>query len=297
MSNGETGMSPDARDLAMVARSVRAAGSSFYWAMRLMDRERRAGLYAIYDFCRAVDDIADGPLPPQERKAALAAWRRRIDRLYAEGRAAAEDARDRLILAAIDRYGLVREDFLAVIDGMEMDADGPIRAPDPATLDLYCDRVASAVGRLCVRVFGAPMEEGRRLAHHQGRALQLTNIIRDVEEDAAMGRLYLPAPLLEDAGIDGHDPLEVARHPRLVEVRHALGAVAEREFAEARAALASCSSGDMRPARIMMAVYEDIFRAMKARDFTPSREGPLARRLAKLGKIMTALAIAIGRRR
>ena len=102
---------------------------------------------------------------------------------------------------AVHAFGLRREDFCAVIDGMEMDVETDIRAPDLATLDLYCDRVASAVGRLSARAFGMPEAEGISLAHHLGRALQLTNILRDLDEDAAIGRLYLPREDLCAAGI------------------------------------------------------------------------------------------------
>ena len=101
-------------------------------------------------------------------------------------------------VASVKKFSLQREDFLAIIDGMEMDVPQEIRAPDMATLDLYCDRVASAVGRLSVRVFGLPQDDGILLAHHLGRALQLTNILRDIDEDASLGRLYLPREYLEE---------------------------------------------------------------------------------------------------
>ena len=98
---------------------------------------------------------------------------------------------------------------------MEMDVPQDIRAPDLATLDLYCDRVASAVGRLSVRVFGLPEDDGILLAHHLGRALQLTNILRDIDEDAGIGRLYLPREALLQAGIASDDPLMVISDPAL----------------------------------------------------------------------------------
>ena len=101
-------------------------------------------------------------------------------------------------------FGLQQADFLAVIDGMDMDVEADIRAPDLATLDLYCDRVAGAVGRLSIRVFGMEEAPGAELAHQLGRALQLTNILRDLDEDAAIGRLYLPRELLAQAGIEHH---------------------------------------------------------------------------------------------
>ena len=137
-------------------------------------------MFLIYSFCRQVDDIADSDGPRDERLAALQQWRDDIDALYA----GKPPARLADYVATVKRFGLQREDFLAIIDGMEMDVPQDIRAPDLATLDLYCDRVASAVGRLSVNVFGLPRERRHPLAHHLGRALQLTNILRDIDEDA-----------------------------------------------------------------------------------------------------------------
>ncbi len=126
------------------------------------------------------------------------------------------------------------EDFLAVIDGMEMDVAADIRAPDRATLDLYCDRVASAVGRLSVRVFGMAREDGLALAHHLGRALQLTNILRDVDEDAAIGRLYLPREALRKAGIVSTDPATVLTNPALGEACDAVVGARAAHFPRSR---------------------------------------------------------------
>ena len=286
------------KDRRQVAAEVRAAGSSFYWAMRCMPPDRRAALFGIYAFCRAVDDIADGALEPAAKHAALDDWEARLDRI-AGGEA--QDSLERVLAEGIARYGLRDADFRAVIAGMRMDADGPIRGPSLDDLDLYCDRVASAVGRLCVRVFGAPEAAGRALADHQGRALQLTNIIRDVEEDAAMGRLYLPAELLAAEGLPTDDPETVARAPALPRIRAALAERARAEFAAARAALARCqadNTGDLRPAVIMLEVYERLFHRLAADGFAapPARAG--WRRLRdKAEKLAVALRIALGGRR
>jgi len=174
-----------------------ASGSSFYVAMRVLPREQRRAMFAIYAFCRAVDDVADGRGDRQARLTELALWRRDIAALFAGVTA----SRVRALSEPIRTFDLQREDFLSIIDGMEMDARADIRAPDFATLDLYCDRVACAVGRLSVRVFGMHGEEGASLAFHLGRALQLTNILRDLDEDAAKERLYLPREALLAAGI------------------------------------------------------------------------------------------------
>jgi len=130
--------------------------------MRILPREQREAMFEIYAFCRAVDDIADDPGPREERLAALEIWRGDIAALYAS----AAPARLAGLARAVRDFDLGREDFLAIIDGMEMDVRADIRAPDQATLDAYCDRVACAVGRLSVRVFGMPREAGLALARH-----------------------------------------------------------------------------------------------------------------------------------
>ena len=134
----------------------RAGGSSFYLAMRILKRDQREAMFEIYSFCRQVDDIADSDAPHQQRVAQLSVWRQNIDALYS-GRI--PPRLDRLA-KAITRFDLRKEDFLAVINGVEMDARADIRAPSMNVLELYCDRVASAVGRLSVRVFG--MNDDRR---------------------------------------------------------------------------------------------------------------------------------------
>ena len=147
---------------------ARAQGSSFYAGMRLMPTPEREAMFAIYAFSRAVDDIADdGARARDARAAALESWRTDIEALYA----GSPPPRAAFLRAAVKRYGLRKEDFLTLIDGMAMDVAEDIRGPDLATLDLYCDRVASAVGRLSIKVFDMDEGPGFALAHHLGRAL------------------------------------------------------------------------------------------------------------------------------
>src|SRR5690606_38011850 len=154
-----------------------ASGSSFLWGMRLLPRPRREAMYAIYAFCREVDDIADEGGSPAEKQRALAAWREEIERLY---HSRPTRAITRALLRPVADYGLPKGECLAIIDGMEMDTQQDIRAPALVDLRLYCRRVAGAVGVLSVRVFGAGEPEARDLALAQGDALQLTNILRDL---------------------------------------------------------------------------------------------------------------------
>jgi squalene synthase HpnD len=254
-----------------------ASGSSFYAAMRILPQEQREAMFQIYSFCRQVDDIADSDGPREQRLAALQQWREDIDALY-RGQ---PPARLRDYVASVKGFGLEREDFLAIVDGMEMDVPQDIRAPDLATLDLYCDRVASAVGRLSVKVFGLPKEDGILLAHHLGRALQLTNILRDIDEDAGIGRLYLPKEGLAQAGINSTDPLVVAADPALPKVCAPLVERARNHFAQADEIMARNSRRAVRAPRIMSKYYGSILALLVARGFanprTPVRLNKAAR--------------------
>jgi presqualene diphosphate synthase len=259
-----------------------ASGSSFYAAMRILPREQREAMFQIYSFCRHVDDIADSDGPREQRLAALQQWRDDIDALY-KGH---PPARLRDYAETIRRFGLQREDFLAIVDGMEMDVPQDIRAPDLATLDLYCDRVASAVGRLSVRVFGLPQDDGILLAHHLGRALQLTNILRDIDEDARLGRLYLPREALLHAGITGDDPAGVVADRSLPKVCIPLAERAKRHFEQADEVMKRCSRRAVRAPRIMGKYYRAILDLLLARGFAAPREPVRVGKLARLSIIV-----------
>lgn len=254
-----------------------ASGSSFYAAMRILPREQREAMFQIYSFCRQVDDIADSTGPRPERLAALQQWRDDVEALYRGN----PPPRLRDYVASIKKFALRREDFLAIIDGMEMDVPAEIRAPDEATLDLYCDRVASAVGRLSVKVFGLGDDDGILLARHLGRALQLTNILRDIDEDAGIGRLYLPREELERAGISSTDPLQVAADPSLPKVCAVVAERARAHFSSADEVMARHPRRVVRAPRIMSKYYRAILRLLAIRGFAapraPVRVGKFAR--------------------
>lgn len=247
-----------------ITAQVKASGTSFYTAMRLLPEARRNAMFAIYAFCREVDDIADEEAPQEEKKYRLTEWRTEIDRLYAgEPKTLIAKA----LLKPIKDFKLRREDFIAVIDGMEMDAGDAIQAPDMVTFDLYCDRVASAVGRLSVRAFGALELSADDVAYHLGRALQITNILRDIKEDAARGRLYLPRDLLNKHGVTSHDLVTICAHPQLPHVCRELAAIARQHFIKAEMAMRHCAKKPMRPARIMGAVYSALLRRLTSWDW------------------------------
>ncbi len=264
----------------------RASGSSFYLAMRIMPKAQREAMFEIYSFCRRVDDIADEAGPRDRRLAQLQQWRADIAALYT----GTPPQHLSGLARAVRGFNLQREDFLAVIDGMEMDVVADIRAPDFAIFDLYCDRVASAVGRLSVRVFGMEREAGLALAHHLGRALQMTNILRDLDEDAAIGRLYLPREALGEAGIASDDPAAVLANPAVDRACAPVAARAQRHFAEADAIMARCARRAVRAPRIMATAYRTMFDRMMARGWQPPR-APV--RLSRLQFLWIFLRYAI----
>jgi squalene synthase HpnD len=265
------------QDRAALAEQI-SSKSSFHLAMRILPAGQRSAMFEIYAFCRAVDDIADTPGPREPRREALAQWRRWIDDLYADRPPADLQALHR----AVRDFDLRRADFLAVIDGMEMDVVANIRAPDLATLDLYCDRVASAVGRLSVRAFGLGDPLGERLAHDLGRALQLTNILRDLDEDAAVGRLYLPAELLAAAGIATTEPAAVLAHPNLDAACFPLVDRARDHFAAAERTMDASPRAAVRAPRLMAAAYKPRLDKMRASGFRPPRRRARTDRLRLL---------------
>jgi presqualene diphosphate synthase len=276
-----------APDTAAIEKKV--AGSSFYSAMRLMPKTERDAMFAIYAFCRAVDDIADdGEGTRPERAERLEEWRRDLDALYKGG----TPTLSAFLVPHVSAYGLRQQDFLAVIDGMQMDVDEDIRGPALGTLDLYCDRVASAVGRLSIKVFGMDEGPGFELAHHLGRALQLTNILRDIDEDASIGRLYLPSDYLDEAGIAADDPLAAINAPAIDRTARAVARLAHDHYREADKVLGARPKGQLRAPRLMGAVYSQILAKMEKQGWAP----PRAR--AKIGKgelLMIVLRHGLGR--
>lgn len=252
----------DAR--AHVRRVVEGSGSSFFWSMRLLPRPKREAMFAIYAFCREIDDIADGAASEDEKRRALDAWRHEIDNLY---RRRPQRPTARALLEPVARYRLPMAEFHALIEGMAMDAGPPIQAPSLARLEHYCRCVAGAVGLLSVRVFGARSARADEGAVALGEALQLTNILRDLVEDGARGRLYLPRELLDRAGIESRAPSAVLGAPTLPQACEALLDRAGQRFVEARAWLDDERRRQVRPAVIMMHVYKAQFERLRARGF------------------------------
>ena len=250
-------------------RRQAVSGSSFYAGMRVLPRAEREAMFAIYGFCRMVDDIADDQHgDPASRASQMLQWRGDIAALYA----GADPGQASFLAHAVEQFDLAEADFVAVIDGMQMDLDSDIRWPAYSALDLYCDRVASAVGRLSVRVFGMEREPGLALAHHLGRALQLTNILRDIDEDAGIGRVYLPKDALDVAGIVPTTPDALVAEPGLDTAARWLAEKATAHFVEAHAILAAKPKGRLIAPKLMDVAYSRILDQLIAQGWHAPRK-------------------------
>jgi phytoene synthase len=252
----------DSNSSEYVENIVRQAGSSFYWSMRRLPKNKRHAMYAIYAFCREVDDLVDNTGEVEKKLSGLSKWRKEIECLYEDR---PRIAVSRALINPVKEFNLQQEDFFAVIDGMEMDARESVRISDMEELVLYCDRVASAVGRLSVQVFGLDEKTGKDLAFAQGQALQLTNILRDIYEDTKCNRLYIPHDLLETYGIKDEALDAIIIHPVFEEVCKNLSKIAENYFCRTDEIVATCDAKLIRPAVMMMEIYRQILIKLKQR--------------------------------
>lgn len=267
---------PPPSDAAVVRARVARARSSFARGMAVLKGERRRALFAVYGFCRAVDDIADAAMPLAEKRRCLAAWRRKL--------VAPDCALSAELAWARGAYALPVAECVAMVEGMETDAEGRVRIADEAALDLYCRRVAGSVGAMAVRIFGAPQAEGFGLA--LGRTFQLVNILRDAEEDAAVDRVYVPRTLLDRHGIVTDDAAAIVAHPGFAACCAALARQAAEGFARAEAELREHDARALKPARVMMWAYRRLLDRMLAQGFGAPR---MRARLTRGEKLRMAL--------
>ena len=266
---------------------VRRSGTSFFWAMRGLPYKKRASMYAIYSFCRIVDDIADGQDDSYVKMSSLDRWRGEIDNLYGFN---PTHIVTKELLKSVGLYGLKKQDFYDILDGMKMDVSEGIRIQNLKELEVYCDKVACAVGRLAVRVFGLQEKVGEELSFAQGQAMQLTNILRDIGEDLGQNRVYLPTDILQLHGIETCDNIEIGKHPKLPEVCKFLAHIAENRYVEARLTMKKCNRLEVRSARMMLELYYLVLSKLKKQGWVNiSRRA----RLSKVEIIMSILRYGI----
>lgn len=237
-----------------------ASGSSFYYSFRFLDEDRRRAITAFYAFCREVDDVADECRDAALAQAKLAWWRDEVARLFA-GRP--QHPVTRALAPAVEARRLPEDAFGQIIDGMEMDL-GAVRYADFKQLNLYCHRVAGVVGEVSALIFGVSERATLKYANRLGLALQLTNILRDVGEDARRNRIYLPQDELAAHAVTESDLLAgrmTENFRRLMEFQYQR---ALRTYAEALAMLPAADRKAQRPGLIMAAIYRALLEEIRA---------------------------------
>ncbi len=264
MSAAELARGPVADAYDYCAGVTRRAASNFYWGFRLLTPERRRSLCAVYAFCRAADDIADEPGATRDPARLLARWRDELDAVYA-GRPTHPIG---LALAdTVQRFAIPRAHFDAVVTGVESDlARTRYETWDPE-LAAYCYAVASAVGLIAIEIFGYTNPSARQYAVELGLAFQLTNILRDVAEDARRGRLYLPLADLRTFGCTEADVLEGRYTDAFREVMAFECARAGEHYGRARFLLAEEDRQTLAPAEAMRLIYEQLLRRVLFRRY------------------------------
>lgn len=270
---------------------VKASGTSFYWAMRILPPKKRNAIFAVYAFCREVDDIADSRAENIDKLRLLADWRAEIDKLFA---GCPELPVSRALSVPIKQFGLRKETFLEVIEGMEFDASSSVRVPTILALEEYCDLVACAVGRLANQIFEIEKPLGEPVAVALGQALQLTNILRDLNEDAKINRMYVPKEMLSAYGITDPDTESIINHPKFPKICSELASIARQRFIDAEMAISCCDRKKIIPAIMMMKNYSRILDKLVKRGWRRLSE-PVS--LSKIQKFWLAISTTVRSRK
>ena len=236
------------------SRRAAESGSSFYYSFRLLPPPRRSAITALYAYCREVDDVVDEVSDPNLARVKLAWWRTEVDAIFT---GSAQHPVAIALAKAVDRYGITRANLQTVIDGMQMDLE-KVRYVDFAELETYCDNVAGVVGLMSATIFGYQDASTLVYARKLGVAFQLTNIIRDVGEDARRGRIYLPQDELARFGVVPSDVLRARASPAFVELMRFQTERARAWYDAAFAALPDRDRHAQRAGLAMAAIYRTL---------------------------------------
>jgi phytoene synthase len=273
-----------------VQQKAAASGSSFYYAFLFLPPPRRAAITAFYAFCREVDDVVDEVSDPGVARTKLAWWHTEVARAFA-----GEPSHPvmRALMPCVPAYGLQQEHLQAVIRGCEMDLE-QTRYLDYTGLQRYCHLVAGVVGEVSARIFGQSRPETTEYAHKLGLAFQLTNIIRDVGEDAMRGRIYLPVNELQQFDVKAHEILQRKYSDRFVALMRFQAQRAHALYDEALALLPAQDRRAQKPGLMMASIYRTLLREIEDEDFrvlhqrislTPVRKLWLAWKVQALGRM------------
>ncbi len=273
-----------------VQQKAAASGSSFYYAFLFLPPPRRAAITAFYAFCREVDDVVDEVTDPGVARTKLAWWHVEVAKSFA---GSPSHPVMQALMPCVADFGLQEEQLQSVIRGCEMDLEQN-RYLDFAGLQRYCHLVAGVVGEVSARIFGQTQPDTTAYAHKLGLAFQLTNIIRDVGEDAMRGRIYLPVNELQQFDVKAHEILQRKHSDRFVALMRFQAQRAHALYEEALALLPAPDHRSQKPGLMMASIYRTLLREIEAEDFqvlnqrislTPVRKLWLAWKVQALGSM------------
>jgi phytoene synthase len=271
-------------------RFTNARATNFYYAFVFLPSQKRLAIEAVYAFARRGDDIADGGMDPVAAEAALACYRRNLDACYAQDASHLDSPELRALADAIKRFKIPRQPFEDLILGLEMDMNGT-RYETFEQLSLYCYRVASTIGLICIEIFEYQNPRTRDYAVDLGKALQLVNILRDIQTDAQRGRIYLPQEDLDRFGVRSAALLAGTYNDPFVELMQFECDRARQFFDQARQMLSPEDRPSMKAAEIMASIYWGIFKRIQKRCYNVFGKRV---RVPRPLKLWTALTVYLG---
>ena len=275
---------------AYVQQKAAASGSSFYYAFLFLPTEKRAAITAFYAFCREVDDVVDEVSDPGVAQAKLAWWQDEVAKAFA---GQPSHPVMQALIPHVPAHGLRQDQLQAVIEGCQMDLE-QARYADFRSLQRYCHLVAGVVGEVAARIFGQRDDRTTEYAHKLGLAFQLTNIIRDVGEDAMRGRIYLPVNELQQFDVKAHEVLKREYSERFVALMRFQAERAHRLYDQALALLPAADRRAQKPGLMMASIYRTLLREIEHENFqvlhqrislTPLRKFWLAWKMQALGRM------------
>ncbi|MAH79021.1 MAG: hypothetical protein CMP41_03710 [Rickettsiales bacterium] len=273
-------------DQKKVEKIVTQSGSSFYWGMKLLEKNQKRAMFSIYSFCRIVDDIADSNLKKKEKLKELQKWIKKIDLIYKSNPV---DSLSRELYFTVKKFKLEKRDFISIIQGMKMDINEIIVYPSMKKLESYCDKVAGAVGCLAVCIFGLEGENKRKYAFALGRAFQFTNILRDLKEDSLRNRSYIPMELIKKYNLQKSKPEEILINSKVVSLCNNMRLMTKTYYNAADKLSLKFKKKNLKGPRIMQAMYFAIFKKICKSDWNISKKV----KLSKIEKFLLILKIII----
>lgn len=267
--------------MSVVGKLVRKSQATLFWCMQGLPKAQREAIYTLYAFCRHLDNVVDGNMPQQEKCELLNAWQRELENIY-DKKVPATDI-GRKIYKNCMRFKIQKSDFSEILNCTMLDCPQPLQAPNFDVFYHYCYGTAEMPAYIMLSIIGELSEaQKRELAQSFGRAMMITNILKDVKEDALAGHLYMPAELLHKAGINAINPMDVITDKNLIAVREQLARIAAESFDKAFALLAKGDKKKMLPLKVILNIFQRYFAIMQNRGWEIMSPRPHIGRFDKL---------------